>query len=97
MKIIIAILLLTGVYLFYPIYDLASKDDIFTNDFHVVGRDYLSLGNCIDAATAESAIVFSCIKKNHWDEISTGFTQYNPEIREIRKELAGKIDWQYMR
>ncbi len=88
MKAITALLLLTGLYLFYPTFDLWIKTDPFASDYRAGASGFFTLNRCRAAAEAAGADQFRCEKNARWRGLFDTFRRRNPEIRELQREFA---------
>jgi hypothetical protein len=64
-KFLIVIIILAGVYLFYPFRDLYVREDPFSQRFHPRGQGFWTLDSCKSAAAAQNAIEFHCRKRTN--------------------------------
>lgn len=81
MKPVFAIIILVGVYLFYPTYDLLVKDSPFDETFTLHDSQFLTAGGCRDAAMAMKLRYFHCASGNIWGELFSTYGSYQPENR----------------
>lgn len=87
MKFIIVIIILAGVYLFYPTYDLLVKDSPFDETFTLKDSQFLTADRCREAAMAMKLRYFHCAGSSIWGELLSTSGSYQPENRYSDPEL----------
>ncbi|WP_438952445.1 hypothetical protein [Porticoccus sp.] len=90
MKPVIAIIVLVGVYLFYPTYDLLVKDSPFDETFALYDSQFLTADRCRDAAMEMKLRYFHCAGGNIWGGLLSTYGSYQPENRYGDSELSKK-------
>ncbi len=88
MKAIIALLLISALYLIYPTFDLSVKTDPFAADYRAVAGGFVTLNRCREAAQAMGADAFRCNKNARWRALFDTFRQRDPEVRMLQREFA---------
>jgi len=76
MKFMILVLLLMLVFLFYPFHDLYVKDDPFLPDHSLLSRGFWSEEACREAAEAQRAIAYRCVRGSSWERMFGAAVSY---------------------
>lgn len=87
MKSVLVIMILVGVYLFYPTYDLLVKDSPFDETFTLQDSQFLTADRCRSAAMAMKLRYFHCAGSSIWGELLSTYGSYQPENRYSDPEL----------
>jgi hypothetical protein len=87
MKSVIAIIILVGVYLFYPTYDLLVRDSPFDETFTLLDSRFLTADRCRDAAMAMKLRYYHCAGSTVWVGLLSTYGSYRPESRYSDPEL----------
>jgi hypothetical protein len=81
MKAALIILILAGLALFYPIYDLQVKTDLFSEDFAVQETGFISYKRCHQAAFEAKVKYYRCDSKTIWQSFFSKASNSDPEAR----------------
>jgi len=76
MKFMMLILLLMLVFLFYPFHDLYVKDDPFLPGHSLVSRGFWSEDTCREAAAAQRATAYRCVRGSSWERMFGATVSY---------------------
>ncbi|MEP3856457.1 MAG: hypothetical protein ABJM39_05365 [Porticoccus sp.] len=81
MKSVLVIVILVGVYLFYPTYDLLVKDSPFDETFTLQDSQFLTADRCREAAMVMKLRYFHCAGSSNWSDLLSTYGSYQPEKR----------------
>jgi len=87
MKSVLVIVILVGVYLFYPTYDLLVKDSPFDETFTLQDSQFLAADRCREAAMVMKLRYFHCAGSSNWSDLLSTYGSYQPEKRYSDPEL----------
>lgn len=75
------ILIIAGLYLFWPRYDLDVALDPKWNRHEIVATDFYSLDSCIEAANIMARYDYICLKWTPWSDWTNKYTKYDSKHR----------------
>lgn len=69
--------ILIGLGLFWPLYDLDVSQDINWNNHHIVDTNFLTLESCREAVGNYRAVDWVCLKKTGWGQLTNDYSKYD--------------------
>ena len=92
MKFILIALILTLVYVFFPTYDLYIVKEPTGENFTLIETGIYLKKDCVERARLSKTHSYQCRKTSKWAGMYSGYTKYDPSIREAQKRLQDEED-----
>jgi len=71
------IIIVIGLGLFWPLYDLDVSHDINWNSHAVVETNFFTLSACRESAQSFHAADWVCLKKTGWGQLTNDYSKYD--------------------
>jgi len=77
----IVVIVVIGLILFFPVYDLEIATDREMNNYIIVEENFFTLSSCTDAVDNYPAYDYVCLKKTLWGQLTNSYSKYDSKHR----------------